>query len=107
MKGEKYECFSLLFVVVVAVSCKDEHYDFCVVNLIDEAMLLGDTATPLSVAIACQRLWLAGACARMLAQFLYQRLCLLKSLGSFLANAIKSRAASLLNSTLYVIANPA
>lgn len=65
-----------LFVVVVSVGCEDEHDDFCVMDFIYKAVLLGDAAAPLACPFTCQRFGMACAYTGMLTQFRYQRLCL-------------------------------
>ena len=66
--------YASLFVIVVTVSGEDEYHDFCIVYLIHKAMLLGDTAAPLSGSIIRKLLWMTCTCARMYLQFFNQGL---------------------------------
>ena len=72
--------YAFLFVVIVSVSREDEHYNFCIVNFIDQTMLLGDATTPLTSPITRKRLRMTCARTRMYTQFLYQCLCFHESL---------------------------
>lgn len=92
--------YASLFVVVVAVGGEDKHHDVCIVYLIHKAMLLGDTAAPLSGSIIRKRIWMACTCARMYLQFFNQGLTFKNAFGSFLARAIMSALAASLKSIL-------
>ena len=54
------------FVIVMPISGEHEHYDLRVVNLVDQSMLLADTAAPLPCAVASKGLGLSfgllGSC---------------------------------------------
>ena len=72
-----------LLIPIMAVGRKHENNHFGVVNLIDEAVLLGDATTPLSCAVTRERFWFSSSSAGMLFQFRFQFQQFLKGFGLF------------------------
>lgn len=62
----------MLFVIVMAVGCKDSDIHFRLEYFIDEAVLLRNCPTPLPTAVTLQRFRMTCACTRMVHQFVKQ-----------------------------------
>ena len=78
MRRKNGDC---LFILVVSVGSEDEDDDFGVVDFVDEAVLLCDTAAPLVAAVAAQLLGMAGAGAGMYSQLGKELYYFLKTVG--------------------------
>ncbi len=61
-----------LFVPIMAISGEYEHYNFCVVDLVNKPMLLGYTSAPLSRSVSTELFGLASSSAGMNGKFIQQ-----------------------------------
>ena len=62
----------------MAISCKNDNYNLCIVDFVHKAMFLGNTSAPLSNTISRELFRFASASSRMLPEFSFQLQKLLK-----------------------------